>query len=140
MATLDTLRNKIKTSIHGRRLGLDTEGFLVGPSGLRTESIAATSGTTGTALTNHGLTTFTMSTGAAKTYTLAAPVAGCQKELVVTSSSTKGIVVSLTNASLNSTAGSSTTTITFNGRGDRAILEGLSTSTWVAKYLNGAST
>jgi len=137
--SLEQLRNKIQTSIFGRRIGLDNADHIVGPRGIRLDVTEATSATTGTAITNSGLTTFTASTGAALGYTLAAPQPGVYKELVATSSSTKGTVIALTG-SLSSTAGSSTTAITFNGRGDRALLRGVSTAAWVALALNGAST
>jgi hypothetical protein len=138
--TLEQIRGKILTSIHGRRLGLDANDHLVGPKSLRQQVTQATSATTGTAIDNYGLTLMAMTTAAAKTYTLNAPEAGVSKELVATSSSTLVTKITLSNASLSSTAGSSTTSITFNGRGDRAILVGLSTSQWAAVYLNGAST
>jgi len=138
--TLEQLRNKVQTSIFGRRLGLDNADHIVGPRGIRLDVTEATSATTGTAITNSGLTILSMSTGAAKGYTLAAPQPGVYKELVATSSSTKGMVITLTGAVLNSTGGSTANTITFNGRGDRALLRGVSTAAWVALALNGAST
>jgi hypothetical protein len=138
--TRDALKRRAQTSIHGDRLGLDDQEFIVGPKGVRHESIAATSASTSTALLNYGLSLMGMSTGAAKVYTLGLPIAGVRKELVMTSSSTKGTKITLSGASLSCTAGSSTTSITFTGRGQRAVLEGLTSATWVAVHLSGAST
>jgi len=50
--TLDGLRKFIKTSIHGKRLGLDATERLVGPKGLRLAVTNATSASTGTQLPN----------------------------------------------------------------------------------------
>ena len=139
--TLESIRNSALTSIHGRRLGIDNADFLVGVRGVRTESIAATSATTGTALLNYGLSLMGLTTGAAKVYTLTAPDrAGLRKELVMTSSPTKGTQITLSGASLVSTGGSSATSIKFLGIGQRAILESVSTASWVALHLSGTST
>lgn len=54
--SLNTLRSAKQTSIHGRRLALDVNDFLVGPKGVREAVTELTSGTTDQTLPNYGLT------------------------------------------------------------------------------------
>ena len=52
--SLTTLRSKILTSVHGRRLGLDVDETLVGPKGLKVAVQDLTSATTSTVVNNYG--------------------------------------------------------------------------------------
>jgi hypothetical protein len=84
--SIETLRNDIITSIHGRRLGLDTAGRLIGHEGLRIPEVDATSDTTGTVITGHGWTNVDTSTD--DTWLLAPPVKGAFKYIYTGSTST----------------------------------------------------
>jgi len=137
--SLRTLAGEIKTSLYGRRLGIDNNECLVGLRGVRTEITSATSATTGTPISNNGLTTIEKATSAAKTYTLALPYAGARKEIVSVSSSTKIASISLSGASLSCTSGSSNTLMEFTGRGQRVSLVGLSSAAWLATHMSGVS-
>ncbi|MHB0965511.1 MAG: hypothetical protein ACYC36_03565 [Bellilinea sp.] len=53
--SIETLRNKILTSIHGRRLGLDSDETIVGPKDVKRAVQDLTSGSTGTTLNAYGL-------------------------------------------------------------------------------------
>lgn len=52
--SLNTLRSAKQTSIHGRRLALDQQDFLVGPKGLREAVVELTSASTAQTLGNYG--------------------------------------------------------------------------------------
>ena len=54
--SLNTLRNAKHTSIHGRRLALDSNDFIVGPKALRQPVFELTTATTAQTLSNHGFT------------------------------------------------------------------------------------
>lgn len=95
--SLETLRNKIRTSIWGRRLGLaagSSSGmeYLVGPHGIQSphgsvyEVQAATSDTTATNITAYGLTTVDTSTDDG--WLLDPPIIGVTKTLYTGSTST----------------------------------------------------
>jgi hypothetical protein len=86
MATLDGLRRKIKTSIHGRRLGLDDTGHLAGAKGMRLPITSVTSDTTGTEIPNYGLASVVTTTD--DSWVLEDPVEGCQVTLATGSTST----------------------------------------------------
>lgn len=131
--SLESLRNQIRTSLWGRRMGLDHNQFLVGPYGLRVEVTDATSDTTGTQISNNGLTSVVTTT--ADTWTLADPQPGCLKVIHVNSSSTAAIAT-ITAINIMCTAGSSKTSIAMTGAG-AITLAGLSTAKWAAVGVSG---
>ena len=134
MSTLNTLRGEIQTSIHGRRLGIDKNEFLI-TKGARHGITAATSDTTGTALPNAGYVTIDSTSG--DTYTLTDPVAGCS--VTIASISTGGaIIVNPVAASIRSSIGDEGDTITLTGRGSITLL-GESTAMWVPTSILGTS-
>ena len=127
--TVEQLRSKILTSIFGRRLGLDPDGFLVGPHDSRRPIVDATSDTTGTALPNHGYVSVTTTTNDG--WTLTSPVPGCQVTLFTGSSSTGTHSVAFSPAVAYSTNGIAGSTATLVGPGGFVTLMGLSTAVWL---------
>lgn len=135
----------VLTSIHGKRLGIDSDGYLTGdilgikvpaifngPSGSETDPNAITSATvssTGTNISAGGLTTLTSTV--AKNYVLTDPAyAGQRKVISQTSSSTAAKIVT-TSGTTNGTGFDGLNHIaTFLGRGQALALQALSTAGW----------
>jgi len=144
--SLNGLRGQIITSVHGRRLGLDVDGFLVGHLGERqTVAGVSSAGSTivstsvATALTNYGVSLVGASAASGTTgYIMTSPTPGCEKILFVPT--TGYAVVTLTTDSTGAGAGamlcstaSVTSTyqvITFAGKGGFVRLIGLTTGLW----------
>jgi hypothetical protein len=127
---------KMKTSIHGRRLGIDQTGRLTGVLGTRYVVTDATSATTGTNLPNHGVVTLDSTTG--DTYTLTDPEAGCMVTIV--SICTGGVnTVNGDNATFMSSASSTAPGMTFTGGTAAATLVGATTALWVVAATHGTS-
>ena len=144
----------VLTSIHGKRLGIDSDGYLTGDltglklpivfegtSGSEFDNQAQTSATissTGTAITNSGVTLLT-ATGA-KAYTISDPTHTRQRKVISqTSSSTAAKTVTTVGGAgigfdgLNHIA-------TFLGRGDALHLQATSTAMWAVISKSGATT
>lgn len=136
--SLGQLANRIRTSIHGRRLGLDDADFLVGPKGIRPPITDATSDTTGTALPNHGLVSVISTTD--DVWTLSSPVPSCEVTIFCGSSSTGTHAVVPTNATIISSNGVAGSSISMAGAGASITLCGISTAQWILKNVLGAST
>lgn len=131
--SLTTLASQRITSIHGRKLGVDRDGYLVGPGSLRTQ-IEDQQSTAGTSMPANGVTRI-LTTGSSQCgiYTLAAPVIGVTKRIVLTSSSTGCQLVKASGSALFygcsvSTIGS--TVINFLGRGAEVTLHAVSSVAW----------
>lgn len=153
------LRNKILTSLYGRRLGLTPNAFLVGPKSLQlvTQDIgapASTASTTSTEILNYGITSLAVGTGAATTgssygtvevggvYALAAPEPGVEKIIYTASNhSTMLITVAFSTGVTGGTSNGSTFGgVSFNAPNQWVRLIGASTSKWlVAGIATGAS-
>ncbi len=136
--SLEKIRSKILTSIHGRRLGIDPDGFLAGPKPLRKQVTNATSDTTGTNLANHGVHTVVTTTN--DVWTLADPVEGVSVKIgtVSTSTGTHAIVpAAATIVSTNGVAGSS---ISMQGVGAYIEMVGISTAQWLVTSRGGSTT
>jgi hypothetical protein len=129
MATLDGLRRKIKTSIHGRRLGLDDTGHLAGAKGFRMPITSATSDTTGTEIGNFGLASVVTTTN--DTWILEDPVEGCQVTLAAGSSSTGVHTIDVSPAVIYSTNGLEGDQVLLKSRGAYCTLTGLTTAVWL---------
>ena len=91
--TLEQVRDGIKTSVHGRRLGLKqlvstdlNSEAIVGPAAQQFPLVDATSDTTGTVITGYGHTNVDTSTN--DTWLLAAPIPGVRKSFYTGSTST----------------------------------------------------
>ena len=138
--TLDQARKLSRTNIHGRRLGMDHDEFLVGVKDVRHVVTNATSATTGTALPNHGLVTIDSTTG--DTFTLTAPTPGVSVKIVVISTGGAQVITPVSGTfptSLGNFAGD-TLTMTAGGPGLPMVeLLGLSTSLWGANISKGTS-
>jgi hypothetical protein len=139
--SLETLRNAIRTSIYGRRLGLDNiadqagppvgagasalrGGFLVGVYGMRLPVQTPTT-TTPTTLVPAGYIELGATT--ASTNTFAAPIPGAEVTITQTATSTLGHQIKLTAGNFNSSTGSSAISCFFWGQGATARFVGLST-------------
>jgi hypothetical protein len=123
-----TLRNTIRTSIHGTRLGL-TQGssanmeYIVGPDGFKSphgavyEVQAATSDTTGTNITAYGITSVDTTTD--DTWLLDPPIVGVTKTIYTGSTSTgiRTIKRADNTFAIQSSANSTITTIIAQGGG-----------------------
>lgn len=136
--SLETLRSSILTSLHGRRIGLDPDSFLVGPKDLRKPVTAATSDTTGTALPNHGFVTVTTTTNDG--WSLTDPTAGCEVTIMTGSSSTGNHAVVPAAATIISTNGVDGSSMILQGNGAHVKLVGVSTSQWVVSARGGSTT
>lgn len=131
--SLNTLRSQRITSIHGRRLGLDSNGYLVGPPGSRTQ-IDDQQSTAGTSMPPNGVTRI-LTSGSSQNgiYPLEAPVIGVTKRIFLASSSTGGQMVKPSGGALIygcsvSTIGS--TVVTLWGRGANVTLHAVSSLAW----------
>lgn len=116
--SLNTLRSQKQTSIHGRRLALTYDDFLVGPKDMRNPVFELTSVATTQALSDHGLTminvTSAVTTGT-NAYTIPTPVPGQKVRYgqgVRGTTSTQGstaILLSRVNTNFNIRASEGTT-------------------------------
>ena len=82
--TLNTLRSAKQTSIHGRRLALDKDDYLVGPRGLREQVEELTSASTAQTLSAYGLTVINVTsavTTGTNSFFLPNPVPGARKTI-----------------------------------------------------------
>lgn len=133
MATLlEALRAKIRTSIHGRRIGLDDIDYLVGPKSLR-EQVEDISTTAATSASPFGVTRV-LTSGSSQTgsYTLQAPIPGVRKTLVLNSTSTGGQQFTATNATIYSASdGTSKAVVNLYAPGAAVQLEAVTTDRWV---------
>lgn len=136
--TLQQLRNVILTSIHGRRLGMDPNQFLVGQKGVRVPVANATSDTTGTALVNHGFHTVATTTN--DVWTLEDPTPGCEVEIATITTSTGNHAIVPAAATIVSTNGVAGSSITMQGIGAWIKLIGISTAQWAVTSRGGSTT
>lgn len=134
--SINQLANRIRTSIHGRRLGLDPSDWLVGARGMRVPVTDATSDTTGTALPNHGYVSVTTTTDDG--WRLTDPVAGAQVTLFTGSSSTGIHAVTPVAATIVSSNGIAGSSISLSGAGAAITLIGLTTAVWSVVSINNA--
>ena len=136
--SLTQLANNIRTSIHGRRLGLDNDDCLVGPKQFRRPVTAATSDTTGTALPNYGYVTVTTTTNDG--WSLTDPYTGAEVTIVTGSSSTGTHAITPAAATIISSNGVAGSSMSLVGAGAGITLLGLSTSQWVVTSRRGSTT
>ena len=142
-ASLDYWKSKFLTSVHGRKLGIDHNGFVVGHPGNRMPYEASTAGTT---LANHGLSVLSGSTAS---WTLNGPPAiGVEKEIINASSLSTATMTILRSSSgsgvtfLANTSGTTELTavaITLIQRGSGVKLRAVSTSQWAVTSFIGSS-
>ena len=126
--TRESLRNLIKTSLFGRRSGMDANDYEVGEQDTRLP-IDNIGTTVPTSLSANGFTLLSCTVASSATHTLQNPVSGIYKTITHLSSSTLGIVVQFgAGANIVTSAGSSFNQITFQGVGHAASLACVSTN------------
>lgn len=141
--TVHQLRAERKTSIYGRRLGLDRRDFLVGPLGLRfaIEDIQSTVPTT---LALGGLTRI-LTSGSSQGPTqhiLPAPIPGVEKIVMLHSTSTgsQQLLSTPNGASIFlATAGTTVGVVNLVGPGGGITLVGISTAIWGIRGVSGST-
>jgi hypothetical protein len=128
---LESLKSAIKTSIHGRRLGLDSNDYLVGPPALR-QQVEDIDASTGSSASPHGVTrSLTSGSSVTSSYTLQSPIPGVIKTLTLQSTSTGGSQFTATNATIYTASdGSSAAVVNLYAPGAAVQLLGESTSVW----------
>jgi hypothetical protein len=118
----ETLRNQMKTSMMGRRAGMDNNDYEVGEQDTRLPIDNITS-TVPTSLSPNGASLFSCTVASSAIHTLQNPVAGIYKQLTQISSSTLGIAVQFgPGAQLITTQGTSFNQLIFAGFGHTANL------------------
>lgn len=126
--TLAEHRDDILTSVHGRRLGMSNDEFLVGQKDVKKVVTNATSDTTGTALPNHGIVSVVTTTN--DTWTLTDPIVGVPVQLLTGSTSTGVHTVTCVAATILSSVSSTGPGVTLTGAGAGFHLVGLTTALW----------
>lgn len=126
--SLDTIRKRILTSVHGRRLGIGYDEFLAGVKDIVKVVTNATSDTTGTAIPNHGIASVVTTTN--DTWTLTDPIPGVSVDLVTGSTSTGTHTVTCAAAVIQSTNGVEGASVLMSAAGAHCRLTGLTTAIW----------
>lgn len=134
MATLlETLRSQLLTSVFGRRLGLDSKDYLVGPPDIRKQVEDLT--TVATTVAAYGLSrvTATGSTQGPVQYTLPVPVTGVMKHLTLNTTSTASYqFLSTANGAsiLAASDGTTKSVVNLVGQGGAVTLFAVSSAIW----------
>lgn len=136
-------RSLILTSIFGRRMGLDKDGYLVGPLALRVavEDIQSTSPTTVLAYGITRVLTSGSSQGPTQHF-LPAPIPGVEKVIVLNSTSTgsQQFLSTANGAAIYSASdGSTKSLVNFVGPGGSITLIGVTTAAWAVKSYAGST-
>lgn len=134
----ESIRNKILTSIRGRRLGLDENDFLAGPSDLRKAVTNATSATTGTAIPNYGFHTVASTTDDG--WRLTDPIPGVAVKIATSTTSTGLHAITPVAATIISSNGTAGSSITLVGAGAHIELMGISTAQWLVSSIRQTTT
>lgn len=134
-------RDKITTSKHGRRLGLElqssavsggsrgTQEYLVGPEALRIES--STAETTSANLQPFGISHLNSSSaGSSQVYTIDPPVPGVEK-VIYNSTDATAFVKTANSETIVSSKGSTHTVVEFPVGGAALRLVGATTAEWL---------
>ena len=135
--SLETIRNRIRTSIHGRRLGLDGNEQIAGIKGMTRPVTDATSDTTGTALPNYGVVSVVTTTN--DSWTLTDPYVGAEVSLMTGSSSTGIHTITCAAATIRSTNGIAGANVVLTGMGACVNLVGISTAIWAVTSMSGST-
>ena len=118
----ESLRNQMKTSMMGRRAGMDNNDYEVGEQDTRLPVDVITT-TVPTSLSPNGASLFACTVASSAIHTLQAPVAGIYKQLTQISSSTLGIALQFgAGAQLITSLGTSFNQLVFAGFGHTANL------------------
>lgn len=138
--SLQGLRSQLLTQIHGRRLALDPNDYLVGPRDLRLQiegfsaagsTITSTAVATSLSAWGYSMLGATAASGTTA-YTLAAPIPGVRKYLFVPTTGYAVVGTTAAGAFICSTASVTSTYgyITFSGKGNNCELIGITTALW----------
>lgn len=130
----EALRSLIKTSLFGRRIGLDNNDYLVGPLDVRNQIEDVTS-TVPTTVSAYGLTRI-LTSGSSQgpvQHNLPNPVVGVQKIIGLNTTSTGSYQFLAQSGQSILAASDGTTKALFNmlGQGGVITLEGLTSSIWM---------
>lgn len=129
--TLENIRALIRTSLHGRRIGLTAlnDDYLGGPKEFIRTVQNATSATTGTAINPYGLVT--VQSPSSKNWKLTDPAhPGIVVRFVTNTTSTKVQKVTPVAATIHSTNGLAGSSFTMKGAGAYLELTSLTTALW----------
>jgi len=126
--SLEVNRSKSRTNVHGRRLGMDQDEFLVGVKDVRMVVTNATSDTTGTNLPNHGISSVVTTTN--DSWTLTDPIPGVPVRLCTNSTSTGVHTITCAAATINSSNGIAGDGVVLKGAGAYVEMTGLTTAIW----------
>lgn len=124
----EQLRSMIKTSMFGRRAGMDNDDYEVGEQDTRLP-IDNIGTTVQSSLSPNGFSLLSATAASSALYTLQKPVPGIYKQITQLSSSTLGFAVQFgPTAQIVTSAGSSFNQIVFAGIGHSASLACVSTN------------
>ena len=127
----------IITSLHGRRIGLDSQGALVVNQNRAGTKLQGTSDSTGTNLHNNGFVSVVTTTD--DTWRLNNPHKGACVTLFTGSSSTGIHSINLLDSVCYSTIGIAGSTVVLTGAGASVTLYGLTTAIWQIVGRSGSS-
>lgn len=133
--SITTIRNSILTSLFGRRLGLDTNERLIGNRGVVTEYEDITTVATTASIYGISRVQVSGSSQGPTQHNLPAPIAGVEKALLMTSSSTgsQQFLSTPNGAQILATAGTSGNCVNFVGPAGSIVLIGISSTLWAIK-------
>jgi hypothetical protein len=100
-------------------------------------AVAGSTGATGTAIPNSGITTIG-STAKAVKYVIANPTAAGDRKMIICTAGSTTNTSTVTTGSTNCTFDGSNKTLTFNAAGDSVDLVALSTTRWFINVNNGS--
>jgi hypothetical protein len=137
--SLEGLRSQLLTQVHGRRLALDPNEYLVGPKELRVQVEGFNAGTTVTStsvasnLSAWGVSLLgaTLASGTTA-YNLAAPVPGVRKTLFCPTTGVANVLTTGAGAFILTTGSAASTygIISFAGKGNVCEMIGITTALW----------
>lgn len=129
--TREALRNQIKTTLFGRRAGMDNNDYEVGEQDTRLPIDVLTT-TAPTSLSPNGASVFACTVASSAIYTLQSPISGIYKQLTQLSSSTLGYAIQFgAGAQLVTSLGTSFNQLIFAGVGHTANLFCIATASSV---------
>lgn len=145
---LEGLRSQVLKSLFGRRIGLDNDGYLVGPPGVRQPVMGVTDGSTLVSTASATVPAYGVSmvgstgTSASTGLALDAPVPGVEKTLINVTTGQAVVGTTAAGAFICSTGSITSTfgTITMAAKGAVCELIGLTTALWGVKSVNYIST
>lgn len=128
--TLTTIRNSKVKSIHGRELGIDASGYLIGSPGMvqPIEDVDAA-----TTLAAYGISRLlTSGSTSNRQHNLPVPVPGIRKTVVLHSTSTgsQQLLTTPNGAAVFSSAGTTANCLNLVGPGGFVVLVGITTAVW----------